>query len=159
MHLFVNFTGVRFLPSMVAEDVLVENFPEPEAVSELLSSGLLEALDLKLRRQQIESVLLAKRSEIVGDELGLDPKEFMLACIPPDRHLRIGMERGWGQQRIWTHFDGYMILADASRRALAGGDVRYDGMYDLLGVSNSCDSDRIITRFAVVQRCRMALCQ
>jgi hypothetical protein len=161
IHPFINSAGIRYLPSIVAEDVLVENFPEPEAGAPLPSSGLLEALGFKQRnqltRQQIEAVLLEKGSEIVQDELGLDPKEFKLVCIPPDLHLRIGLERGWGQQQIWTHFDGYMIMADASHRALAGGDVRYGGIYDLLGLSCSYDSERIIARFAVVQRRRMAV--
>jgi hypothetical protein len=163
MHPFINSAGVRFLPNMVAENVLVENFPEPEEGSKLPSSGLLEALGLKRRnqlsRQQIETVLLEKGSEILRNQLGLDPNEYRLVCIPPDLHLRIGQECGWGQQQIWTHFDGYMVMADTSRRALAGGDVRFGGIYDLLGLSCSYDSDRVIARFAVVQRRRMALWQ
>ena len=163
IHPFINSAGVRFLPTMVAEDVLVEGFPEPEAGSDHPPSGLLEVLGLKQRnqlsRQQIEIVLLEKGNDLLRDELGLDPKEFKLVCIPPDLHLRIGQERGWGQQRIWTHFDGYMILADGKRRALAGGDVRYGGIYDLLGITDNYDSDRIISRFAVVQRRRMAIWQ
>ena len=137
--------------------------PEPAVGSDTPSSGLLEALGLKQRnqltRQQIEAVLLEKGNQIVRDELGLDPGEFKLVCIPPDLHLRIGMEHGWGQQKIWTHFDGYMIMADGNRQALAGGDVRYGGIYDLLGISQSYDSDRIIARFAVIQRRRMAIWQ
>ncbi|MDX2479784.1 MAG: hypothetical protein QNK24_05550 [Desulfuromusa sp.] len=163
IHPFINSAGVRYLPNMIAEDVLVEGFPEPEAGSDLPSSGLLEALGLKQRsqlsRQQIEAVLLDKGGDLLRDELGLDPIDFKLVCIPPDLHLRIGLDRGWGQQRIWTHFDGYMIMADANRWALAGGDVRYGGIYDLLGLSCRYDSDRIISRFAVVQRCRMAIWQ
>ena len=163
MHPFVNSAGVRFLPNMIAEDVLVENFPEPKEGSRLPSSGLLDALGLKQRnqlsRQQIEAVLLEKGSDLLRNELGLDPNEFKLVCIPPDLHLRIGLECGWGQERIWTHFDGYMIMADTSRRALAGGDVRFGGIYDLLGLSCSYDSDRVIARFAVVQRRRMAIWQ
>lgn len=163
IHPFINSAGVRFLPSVVAEDVLVESFNEPEAGSELPSSGLLEALGLKRRnqltRQQLETVLMEKGSGIVRDELDLDPREFKLVCIPPDLHLRIGLERRWGQQKIWTHFDGYMVLADGNRQALAGGDIRYGGIYDLLGISNRYDSDRIISRFAVVQRRRMAIWQ
>ncbi len=163
IHPFINSAGVRFLPNMVAEDVLVEDFPEPKEGSNLPSSGLLEALGLKQRNQlsrwQIEAVLLEKGSDILRNELGLDPNEFKLVCIPPDLYLRIGQESGWGQQRIWTHFDGYMIMADKSRRALAGGDVRFGGIYDLLGLSCSYDSDRVISRFAVVQRRRMAIWQ
>ena len=163
IHPFINSAGVRYLPSMVAEDALTEDFPEPKASSNLPLSGLLEALGLKQRnqlsRQQIETVLLEKGSDLLRNEIGLDPKEFKLVCIPPDLHLRIGLGQGWGQQQIWTHFDGYMIMADGHRRALAGGDVRYGGIYDLLGLSCSYDSDRIIFRFAIVQRRRMAIWQ
>lgn len=163
IHPFINSAGVRFLPNMVAENVLVESFDEPEAGSDLPSSGLLDALGLKQRNQitrlQIENVLLEKGSEVVRDEFALDPREFKLVCIPPDLHLRIGQKHGWGQQKIWTHFDGYMVLANGNCQALAGGDVRYGGIYDLLGISNSYDSDRIIARFAVVQRRRMAIWQ
>jgi len=163
IHPFVNSAGVRFLPNMVAEDVLVENFPEPKEGSNPPSSGLLEALGLKQRnqlsRQQIEKVLLEKGSDVLQNELGLDPCDFKLVCIPPDLHLRIGLEHGWGHEKIWTHFDGYMIMADKSHRALAGGDVRFGGVYDLLGLNCSYDSDRVIARFAVVQRRRMAIWQ
>ncbi len=52
-----------------------------------------------------------------------------------------------------------MIMADNKRQALAGGDVRYGGIYDLLGLSCSYDSDRVIARFAVVQRRRLGIWQ
>ncbi|WP_303720237.1 hypothetical protein [Malonomonas rubra] len=163
VHPFINSCGVRFLPNMLAEDVLVEDFPEPEAGTQLPSSGLLEALGIKRRnllsRNKIETILLEKGNDLLRGELGLDPCVFKLICIPPDLHLRIGQERGWGQQKIWTHFDGYMIMANTDRRALAGGDIRYGGIYDLLGISNSYDSERIIARFAVVQRQRLAIWQ
>jgi len=40
-------------------------------------------------------------------------------------------------------------------QALVGGDVRYGGLNDLLGVGRDYNSDRLIARFAVVQRERM----
>ena len=161
IHPFINSAGVRYLPNMLAEDALVEDFSEPAIGSDLPQSKLLEALGLKQRNQlnrvQIEMALGEKGNEILRNDLGLEPTRFKIVCIPPDLHLRIGQEKGWGQQKIWTHFDGYMIMADASKRALAGGDVRYGGIYDLLGLNSSYDSDRIIVRFAVVQRRRMAI--
>jgi hypothetical protein len=148
---------------MVGEDVLVEDFAEPATGSGIPQSGLLKALGLKQRNQisrlQIEAVLMERGNVLLRNELGLDPVEFRLVCIPPDLHLRIGLERGWGQQRIWTHFDGYMVMADGKLWALAGGDIRYGGIYDLLGVTRNYDSDRVIARFAVVQRRRMATVQ
>lgn len=162
-HPMVNSTGVRFLPTLVEEDVLVETFAEPSSGKDSTHSALLEALGLpqrsQLSRRQIETALLAHEGNILETELGLDPLQFKLICIPPDLHLRLGLERGWGQQKIWTHFDGYLVMMDGSLRPLAGGDVRYGGVYDLLGIPRSYDSDRLIVRFAVVQRLRMALWQ
>lgn len=160
LHPFVNSAGIRFLPPLVDEDVLVEEFAEPPAGSEMPGSGLLEALGLdrrnSLTRMQIEEVLAERGCAVVKDELGLDPVAFRLICIPPDLHLRIGMKRSWGTQAIWTHFDGYMISVDGKIHALAGGDVRFGGIYDMVGIGRNYEADRIIARFAVVQRRRMA---
>ena len=162
-HPMINSAGVRFLPNLTEEDVLVETFDEPSAGSDTPHSALLEALGLpqrsQLSRSRIEAALLENGNQIVEQELGLDQFLFRLVCIPPDLHLRLGLERGWGQQKIWTHFDGYLVMMDGSLRPLAGGDVRYGGIYDLLGLPRNYDSDRIIVRFAVVQRRRMALWQ
>jgi len=46
-------------------------------------------------------------------------------------------------------------MADGRLLALAGGDVRFGGLYDLLGLSRDYDSDRVVARFAVVRRERM----
>jgi hypothetical protein len=160
-HPLINSAGIRFLPTMSAEDLLVEMFDDPEPGVEMPGSALLDALGLahrnQLSRRQVEAALLTHGDKILQNELGLDPLEFRLVCIPPDLHLRLGLERGWGQQQIWTHFDGYLVMMDGSLLPLAGGDVRYGGIYDLLGVSRNYDSERIIVRFAVVQRRRMAL--
>ena len=163
IHPFINSCGVRFLPHMVAENVLVEDFAEPEVGSDLPGSPLLAALGLPQRNQldraTIEAKLLANGNRVLEEQLGLDPRQFKIVCIPPDLHLRIGQEKGWGQQQIWTHFDGYMLMEGSGRRALVGGDVRYGGIYDLLGISRNYSSERIITRFAVVQRKRLAVWQ
>ena len=54
-----------------------------------------------------------------------------------------------------THFDGYLVMANGRLRALAGGDARFGGLYELLGVGRDYDSDCLVVRFAVVQRERM----
>lgn len=160
-HPMINSAGVRFLPTLVAEDALVEDFNEPASGSDAPQTGLLRALGLAQRNQlsrlQIEAILLEKGEGLLRNELSLEPVDFKLVCIPPDLHLRIGLERGWGQQKIWTHFDGYMVMADGRLWALAGGDVRYGGIFDLLGIARNYDSDRVIARFAVVQRQRLAI--
>jgi hypothetical protein len=75
-----------------------------------------------------------------------------------DVYVRLGEAEGWGRQPFWTHFDGYLIRTVNGQlrlQALAGGDVRFGGLYDLLGVGRDYDSDHLLARFAVVQRARM----
>jgi hypothetical protein len=160
MHPFINSAGIRSIATLVEEDGLVEDFAEPSAGENAPVSELLEALGLRhrnaLTRLQIEVALAERGNGIVRERLGLDPVHFCLVCIPTDLHLRIGTQLGWGKQEIWTHFDGYMLTADGGMHALAGGDVRFGGLFDLVAISRNYGPDRIIARFAVVQRQRMA---
>jgi hypothetical protein len=158
IHPLVNSGGARHLPTLVAEDVLIEDFPDPGEGDPPPASALLEALHLGSRRGlprvAIEQALLAHGARTVKD-IGLDPRAFRLVCIPPDVHLRLGEAEGWGHQPLWTHFDGYLIMADGRLRGLAGGNARFGGLYDLLGLSRDYDSDAVFARFAVVRRERM----
>jgi hypothetical protein len=111
-----------------------------------------------LPRIVIEQALLVHGARILEHDLGLDPRVFRLVCIPSDVYLRLGEAEGWGRQPFWTHFDGYLIRTVAGQvrlQALAGGDVRYGGLYELLAVGRDYDSDHLLARFAVVQRARM----
>jgi hypothetical protein len=159
IHPLVNSGGARHLPTLVAEDVRVEDFPDPDEGGEPPASDLLAILGLPgrrgLARIAIEQALLGRGADVVEQELGLDSRVFRLVCVPPDVHLRLGEAERWGCQPVWTHFDGYMVMADGRLRALAGGDVRYGGLYHLLGISRDYDSDRVMARFAVVRRERM----
>ncbi len=161
LHPFVNSAGIRFLPKLVGEDLLVETFDDPVDGPSAPRTALLEALGLPKRngisRLQLEKTLTRHGPAIVRDKLGLDPLHFRLVCIPPDVHLRLGMKYGWGGQKLWTHFDGYMVRADGKILALAGGDVHFGGIYDMVSIGRNYDSDHIIARFAVVQRRRMAV--
>lgn len=162
IHPLVNSGGARYLPSLVAEDVLVEDFPDPADGQTPAASELVKSLRLPgcrgLPRIAIEQALLTHGARILEKELGLDPRVFRLVCIPPDVYVRVGEAEGWGRQPFWTHFDGYLIrtvMGQVRLQALAGGDVRYGGLYELLGAGRDYDSDRLLARFAVVQRARM----
>jgi hypothetical protein len=162
IHPLVNSGGARYLPSLVAEDVLVEDFPDPVEGHAPPASGLEKSLGLPgrrgLARTIIEQALLMHGARILESELGLDPHVFRLVCIPPDVYARLGEAEGWGRQPFWTHFDGYLIRTVQGQlrlQALAGGDVRYGGLYDLLAVGRDYDSEHLLARFAVVQRARM----
>jgi hypothetical protein len=158
LHPLVNSGGARYAPALAEEDVLVEDFDEPDPGTKSPASALLSALGLDdrrgLSRIRIEKALLDRGNAIVRD-IGLDARIFRLVCIPPDVYGRVGRERGWGRKSLWTHFDGYLVKMDGKLLALAGGDVDFGGLYDLVGVSREYDSERIMARFAVVQRCRM----
>jgi hypothetical protein len=162
IHPLVNSGGARYLPSLVAEDILVEDFPDPADGQTPPASELVKSLRLRGRRGlpriAIEQALLMHGARILEKELGLDPRVFRLVCIPPDVYVRVGEAEGWGRQPFWTHFDGYLIrttMGQVRLQALAGGDVRYGGLYELLAVGREYDSDRLLARFAVVQRTRM----
>jgi hypothetical protein len=155
----VNSGGARYLPTFVAEDVLVEDFPDPAEDEQPPASDLLATLGLPgrrgLSRIAIEGALFMHGTRVLEKELGLDPRAFRLVCIPSDVHLRLGEVEGWGRRQFWTHFDGYLIKAEGRLQALVGGDVRFGGPYDLLGVGRDYNSNHLVARFAVVQRERM----
>ena len=159
IHPLINSGGARHLPSLVDEDVLVEDFPDPKEGDEPPASDLLARLGFTSRRAlpriAIEQALLAHGSDLLDKDLHLDPRVFRLVCIPPDVHIRLGEQERWGRQPFWTHFDGYIVMANGRLRALAGGDVRYGGLYNLVGIGQDYDSDRVMARFAVVRRERM----
>src|SRR5262249_52988222 len=156
---FVTSGGTRYHPCLVVEDLLVEDFPEPERRQEIPGSPLLSALGIDSRRDvsrtAVETALHQNGPRIVEDELGLDPVAFRLVAIPADIYTHLGPDRGWGQQEIWTHFDGYQVREDGKLHALAGGDKRFGGTHDVVSFHPSYTNDKIIARFAVVQRKRM----
>jgi hypothetical protein len=158
-QIFINSGGARYLPSMSAESVLLEDFPENESAD--APSKLLAALGLAKRkglsRVEIESALMRSGAEILANTLALDPVEFRLVCIPYDLYARFGRERGFGKWPHWTHFDGYQFMGGNRLRALAGGDGRFGGLVDLVSISPNDARDGVYARFAVVRRARMTL--
>jgi hypothetical protein len=109
---FINSGGARYRPAFAAESVLIEDFPEDQEPPK--DAPLLAALGLGRRRglarDEIEVALLAHGARILADELGLDPHECRLVCVPPDVYSRFGRDHGWGAQPQWTHFDGYQVM-------------------------------------------------
>jgi hypothetical protein len=151
--------GTRYLVPLVGEDLLIEDFTEPEPKQEMPMSELLRALGLESRwglsRIDIENVLLQHGPRILEEELKLDPEAFRLVAIPPDIFMHFGPERGWGQKEMWNHFDGYRVREGGKLWALAGGDKRFGGPHDLVSFNPAFTRDTLLTRFAVVQRMRM----
>ena len=156
LHPFINSAGARYLPRFVPELLLVEDFPEEEKYASV--SELLTALGLSRRtalsRMEIDQALLQHGARFVKNELGLDPQEFRLTCIPFDLYSRLAETRGWGRQKSWTHFDGFQIWKGPKLRALVGGDIQFGGRYDLCSISPADQNNRVIARFAVVRRDR-----
>ena len=154
---FITSAGTRYKVCLVAEDLLVEDFAEPD-VKEETSSKLLSKLGLPVRwglsRLEIEDALLENGLRII-DELQLDPEAFRLGLIPPDIFTHLAAGCGWGQNEIWTHFDGYRVLEGGNLQALAGGDKRFGGAHDVVSFGQRYSNPRILARFAVVQRRRM----
>ncbi len=156
---FINSGGSRYQVCLVVEDLLLEDFPEPEPKAEIVRSELLSALGLASRRGlsriEIENALLENGPKILKETLDLDPEVFRLVAIPPDIYTHLAAERGWGQKEMWTHFDGYWVRDGGKLQALAGGDKRFGGTHNLVCFSPAYTSDNLLARFAVVQRKRM----
>jgi hypothetical protein len=155
----INSGGTHYRPCLVAEDLLVEDFAEPERRTELAHAELLDVLEIERRwgltRMEIENALLRHGPRILKKQLGLDPEVFRLVAIPADIYIDLGAERGWGQKEIWTHFDGYWVREGGKLQPLAGGDKRFGGVHDIISFSPGYSTDRLLARFAVVQRKRM----
>src|SRR5262245_29072377 len=159
-QIFINSGGARYLPPLSAERTLIEDFAEDKAAADA-PSKLLTALGLPKRsalaRSEIEAALGRAGDEIVEQQLGLDPLEFRMVCIPYDLYQRFGRERGFGKWSCWTHFDGYQVMAGNRLRALVGGDGRFGGLNDLVSISPSDARDNVYARFAVIRRARQTL--
>jgi hypothetical protein len=154
---FINSGGTRYSVCLVAEDLLLEDFPEPEAKEEI-DTKLLSMLRLNSRwglsRNEIEQALMDHGTEVL-EKLKLEPEVFRVVAIPADLYTHLGAQKGWGQREMWTHFDGYRVLEGGKLQALAGGDRRFGGTHDVVSFSRDYSSAKIFARFAVVQRKRM----
>lgn len=154
---FITSAGTRYNACLAPEDLLLEDFPEPDGKEEL-SSKLLSKLGLQSRwgltRLEIEDALLDHGLEILT-ELQLDPDAFRLVPIPADLYTHLAPDYGWGEKELWTHFDGYRVLEGGSLQALAGGDKRFGETHDVVSFGLGYSNSRLFTRFAVVQRRRM----
>lgn len=156
---FITSGGTRYKVCLAIEDLLVEDFAEPEPKQKMPRTRLLSALELESRwaltRIDIENALLKHGSRILEKELALDPEAFRLVAIPPDIYTHLAPARGWGQKQMWTHFDGYRVRVDEKLHALAGGDQRFGGAHDVISFNPAYTNEKILARFAVVQRRRM----
>ena len=156
---FINSGGSRYQVCLVIEDLLLEDFPEPEPRAPVPATELLSELGLEKRwglsRVELENALLEHGPRIVEDKLALDPEAFRLVLLPADIYTHLGPERGWGQKEMWTHFDGYRVLEGGKLQALAGGDKRFGGTHDVVSFNPAYNNDKVLARFAVVQRKRM----
>jgi len=153
-HSFITSAGNRYLPWFGAETVLVETFPEDEPDTRTPLSEQLH-LDHRQRapRLYVEDALLTHGPAILR-EIGLDPFEYQLVCIPFDVYLRLASKYGWGQRELWTHFDGYQVTRQLKLWGLVGGHARFGGSEDLCSLARDYSSEHLTVRFAIVRRRR-----
>jgi hypothetical protein len=159
VHPFLSSIGTRYLPWFGAESLLVESFSETDPDAHTL---LLDFFVLPQRRGVTRLTLedaLRSRGMALCAELGLDPIEYVVTCIPFDVYSRLAPQQGWGRQERWTHFDGYQVTRDLAVHALVGGDARHGGPDDFCTVQRDYDSVRITTRLSVLRRERFLVRQ
>lgn len=156
LHPFVTSVGTRYLPWFGAETLLVETFPETQPNCR---TGLLDALGLTSRRgvsRRVVERAIRRHGRSLCARLELDPALYAIICVPFDAYLRLASTFEWGRRHMWTHFDGYQVTRELHTRALVGGDATYGGPEDLCTVGDDYDSERLIARFAIVQRGRFS---
>lgn len=157
VHAFLTSGGTRYLPWFGEECVLVEMGPEQD---DDFGRPLIDRLRLPgrrgLTRAAIDDALLRHGVEICED-LGLDPVEFRLVCIPFDAYTRLAEAAGWGTMESWTHMDGYQVTQGLKLLGLVGGDARFGGPHDLCSVARDYESPRVAARFAIVRRVRFVV--
>jgi hypothetical protein len=155
-HPFISSAGLRYLPWFEPEAVLVETFPESDPNAR---TALLTPLGLPgrrgLSRLVIEDALLTHGHRLCA-QLGLDPLDFVAACIPFDAYVRLAPKYGWGRQEFWTHLDGYQVTRDLRLWALVGGNARFGGPDNLSSLVRDYDPEGLTARFAVLRRQRFA---
>jgi len=157
IHPYVNSLGIRYLPPLETEWVLVEDFAE--AANGPRTSPLLDALALTgrraLSRMRIEPITPRARSSVV-EGLGLDVREYVLVCMPADVFVNVGARLGWGQQRVLRRIRRlYQLLRDGKLRRAGRGDARFGGLYDVCSIARDDAREGVVTRFAIVRRERM----
>jgi hypothetical protein len=159
LHPFINSGGVRYFGAGAGEYILVETFPEDAEPAAKEGVPALLRLDRRrgLARAEIDDALRTRGPAVLQEELGLDPREFRLVCVPFDVYVRVGTERGWGGQPQWTHVDGYAVRRGGQLGALAAGHVRYGGLQDLVIFGRADRRDTVTSRFCVVRRARFLL--
>ena len=154
---FFTSAGTRYNVNLVAEDLLLEDFPDPDGREEP-SSHLSSKLGLQSRwgvsRLEIEDALVEHGLEVL-EALHLDPEVFRIVAIPADIYTNLASDYGWGEKEIWTHYDGYRVLEGGNLQALGGGDKRFGGTHDVVSFGLGYANSRIFARFAVVQRRRL----
>lgn len=152
---FITSAGDRYLPWFDKEVLMVEGFPEtdPDARTPLLARLGVSGRH-GVSRLTIENALLTQGPRLIRD-IGLDPVEFRVVCIPFDAYLRLAPKYGWGQQDLWTHFDGYQITRNLQLWALVGGYREFGGAEDLCSVGREYESVRLTARLAIVRRERL----
>lgn len=156
-HPFVNTGGYRYLPWFGAESMLVESFPEDDPDAR---TPLLDALELPQRRGlsriRIEEAL-QRHGTRVSTQLGLDPIEFTVVCIPFDVYVRLSGRHDWGRHEMWTHLDGYQVTRDLGLWGIFGGHARYGGPENLSSLAREYDSEHLTARFVVLRRQRFLI--
>ena len=81
----------RYEMCLVAEDLLLEDFPEPENKDEV-TSKLLTKLGFHNRwaLSGIEVEILCSNGSTIFNELQLDAERFQLVAVPPDFYTHLG---------------------------------------------------------------------
>ena len=156
---FVNSGGARYLPQLGDEDLLVEDFDDPPpgapAGEPPHARGPRPRPPLRPEPGPDRARPPGERQPDGGGDRARPTAPSASSASPRTPTSASASARGWGKQPQWTHMDGFM-LQNRKWLALAGGDTRFGGVFDLVGLGRENDIENLTARFAVVQRRRLS---
>ena len=118
IHPLVNSGGARYLPSLVAEDVLVEDFPDPVDGSNTTGVGAREEPrtpgSAKLAAHHHRAGAAHARRPHSRERARARPARLPSGVHPPDVYVRLGEAEGWGDSH-----SGLTSMVTSSGRSTA----------------------------------------
>ena len=163
IHPLVNSGGARYLPSLVAEDVLVEDFPDPVDGQTPPASELVKSLGLSGAPRRCRASSSSRRCSCTAPAFSRTSSDSIRTssvwCASPRTSTSGSARRRAGDD---SH-SGLTSMATSSGRSTARLGYRPSpaatsataGSTICSRSAASYDSDHLLARFAVVQRARM----
>ncbi len=117
---------------------------------------------VNISRQEIDRALwlgdpgnhikTAKHRSIIK-KIGFKSSEYELRCIRQEEYALLAEDKKWGQHKLSTHFDNYVLDAETKkeRAGLCGGEVRAGGPSFVTQIDRDDEEDDVAVRLVLAR--------